>query len=191
MTQRAAVFLDRDGVIIQEVGYLNDPDQVELVDGAGEAIAKLNAAGLATVVVTNQAGVARGLFPEENVPRVHARLDDLLASHGARIDRYYHCPHHPHATVERYAVDCECRKPRPGMLRRAAEELELSLADSWLVGDKASDLQAAMAATCQPLLVMTGYGAATASAIKHSSLASATRQFASLAEAVGHLLRRV
>lgn len=119
-TPRPAVFLDRDGVLIEDVHYLKNPEQVRLTPGAGPAVARLNAEGLPVVVVTNQSGVARGYFPEEAVAEAHRRLDELLAEHGARIDRYYHCPHHPDGTVAAYRVACECRKPRPGMLLRAA-----------------------------------------------------------------------
>src|SRR6266851_9710002 len=120
MEKKPAVFLDRDGVLIEEVNYLTEVGQVRLIPGAAEAVAELNRAGVPVVVVTNQAGVARGYFPEERVAEVHVYLDELLAERGARVDRYYYCPHHPDAAVERYRVECECRKPKPGMLRRAA-----------------------------------------------------------------------
>ncbi|HEX3869486.1 MAG TPA: HAD-IIIA family hydrolase, partial [Pirellulales bacterium] len=140
------------------------------------------------IVVTNQAGVARGLFGESIIARVHERLDELLAAREARIDRYYHCPHHPEGSVAKYAIECQCRKPRPGMLHRASTEMHLDLAGSWLVGDKLSDLEAAAAAGCEPLLVTTGYGAETAARIERSSLAK-THIFASLVDAVDFCLR--
>jgi D-glycero-D-manno-heptose 1,7-bisphosphate phosphatase len=153
-----AFFLDRDGVIIEDAHYLADADQVRLLPGAAAAIAQLNRAGVAVVVVTNQSGVARGLFPESRIAEVHQRLDELLAREGARIDRYYHCPHHPTEGVGAYRRDCDCRKPRPGMLLRAAAELGLDLSASWMVGDKLSDAQAAHAAGCRTVLVRTGKG---------------------------------
>jgi D-glycero-D-manno-heptose 1,7-bisphosphate phosphatase len=113
------------------------------------------------VVVTNQAGVARGRFAEPAIAAVHAEIDGQLAEQGARIDRYYYCPHHPEGTVEQYRVVCRCRKPQPGMIERAAHELGLDPARSWLVGDKLSDLEAAWRAGASAILVRTGYGRET------------------------------
>jgi D-glycero-D-manno-heptose 1,7-bisphosphate phosphatase len=158
MGNRPAVFLDRDGVLIEEVRYLSEVGQVRLIAGAAEAVAALNRAGVPVVVATNQAGVAHGYFPEERVAEVHERLDELLARRGAWVDRYYYCPHHPEAEVERYRLRCDCRKPGPGMLRQAAMELGVDLAQSYLVGDKASDLEAGGAGGCKSILVRTGYG---------------------------------
>jgi D-glycero-D-manno-heptose 1,7-bisphosphate phosphatase len=189
MGSRAAVFLDRDGVLVEEVGYLSEVGQVRLIAGAAEAVAALNRAGMPVVVVTNQAGVARGYFSEERVAEVHRFLDGLLAARGARVDRYYYCPHHPEAEVERYRLRCDCRKPRPGMLRRAAMELHLNLAQSHLVGDKASDLAAGGAAGCKSILVRTGYGTLV-------DLSAADPRWnlihvaADLAEALWHVLPR-
>jgi D-glycero-D-manno-heptose 1,7-bisphosphate phosphatase len=159
MHKKAAVFLDRDGVLIEEVNYLTEVAQVRLIAGAAEAVANLNRAGIPVVVVTNQAGVAHGYFPEERVAEVHAYLDELLAERGAWVDRYYYCPHHADAAVERYRAECECRKPKPGMLRRAGAEMGLDLRRSYVVGDKVSDLLAGGAAGCKTILVRTGYGA--------------------------------
>jgi D-glycero-D-manno-heptose 1,7-bisphosphate phosphatase len=155
---RPAVFLDRDGTIIEEVGYLADPAAVVLIDGAAAAIARLNAAGVPVVVVTNQAGVARGYFPEECVGRVHDRLDELLAREGARVDGYFVCPHHPSEGRPPYRRDCDCRKPAAGLLLRAAEQLGLDLARSFMIGDKLSDVEAGARAGCGTVLVRTGYG---------------------------------
>ena len=157
---RHAAFLDRDGVVIEESHYLGDADRVRLVPGAGESIATLNRAGWVVVVVTNQSGVARGLFSRDSVCAVHERLASLLLEYGARIDSFYFCPHHPEAELEEYRQDCDCRKPKPGMLRRAAQELGLDLTASWMVGDRVSDLEAGAAAGCRTILVRTGYGAA-------------------------------
>jgi D-glycero-D-manno-heptose 1,7-bisphosphate phosphatase len=153
------VFLDRDGTVIEEVNYLSRVDQVRLIPGAAEAVARLNRSGVAVIVVTNQAGVARGYFAEQRVGEVHARLSDLLGRAGARVDAYYHCPHHGTEGVGSYRVACECRKPRPGMLLAAARDHGLDLTRSWMIGDKVCDLAAGAAAGCATVLVRTGHGA--------------------------------
>jgi len=155
---RPAIFLDRDGVVIEDSHYLGNSARVRLVPGAAETIAELNRAGWAVVIVTNQSGVARGLFPLEAVGAVHDHLAGLLRGHGARIDAFHFCPHHPEADVPAFRLDCECRKPKPGMLCRAAAELGLDLAESWMIGDRESDLEAGAAAGCRTVLVRTGYG---------------------------------
>jgi D-glycero-D-manno-heptose 1,7-bisphosphate phosphatase len=155
---REAVFLDRDGTLIEEVHYLAAPEQVRLLPGAADAVRQLNAAGALVVVVTNQAGVARGYFPERRVVEVHERLTALLAEHGARIDGYFYCPHHPTEGVGAYRVACACRKPKPGMLLTAARELDIDLARSWMIGDKPGDAEAGSAAGCRTILVRTGHG---------------------------------
>jgi D-glycero-D-manno-heptose 1,7-bisphosphate phosphatase len=137
---RAAVFLDRDGTIIEDVGYLADPDRVRLLPGAAEAISRLNNAGLLAVVVTNQSGIARGLFDEQAYEATRRRLDRLLADRGARLDAQYHCPHHPEVTGP-----CECRKPGLQLYRRAADELGIDLTASWWVGDRLRDVHPATA----------------------------------------------
>jgi D-glycero-D-manno-heptose 1,7-bisphosphate phosphatase len=158
-TLKPAVFLDRDGVVIEDSHYLGHADRIRPLPGAAEAIAGLNRAGWPVVVVTNQSGVARGLFSESDVGAVHARLAEVLREFGARIDAFHYCPHHPEAEVAAYRVECECRKPKSGMLRRAAAELGLDLAASWLVGDRVTDLEAGAAVGCRTVLVRTGYGA--------------------------------
>ena len=155
---REAVFLDRDGTIIEEVNYLASPEQVRLIPGAADAVRAFNEAGVLVVVVTNQAGVARGYFPESRVAEVHEHLSALLAEHGAHIDAYYHCPHHPTEGVGEYRVACDCRKPKPGLLLTAARELDIDLSRSWMIGDKACDAEAGAAAGCRTLLVRTGHG---------------------------------
>jgi D-glycero-D-manno-heptose 1,7-bisphosphate phosphatase len=157
---RPACFLDRDGTIIDQVEYLSDPQQVRLLPGAAAAIARLNQFGIPVVVVTNQAGMALGRFSEPSIAAIHSRLDSLLVAEGAFIDRYYYCPHHPAGVVDAYRAVCDCRKPQPGMLRRAAAELRLELKRSVMIGDKLSDLEAGRAAGCRAMLVRTGYGAA-------------------------------
>lgn len=157
---RPAVFLDRDGVLIEEVHYLARVEQVRMIPGAAEAVRRLNAAGLPVVVVTNQAGVARGYFPESQVGVVHEHLSRLLSDEaGGRIDLYDYSPYHPTEGVGDYRRDTDCRKPNPGMLVRCAARLDLDLGRSWMVGDKRSDLEAGAAVGCRTLLVQTGYGA--------------------------------
>ena len=154
---RPAVFLDRDGVLIRDVHLLTRPDQVELYACAPQAIRRLQEAGFAVVVVSNQPVVARGLASEQDVERIHAWIQELLRkSSGGQIDQFYFCPHHPNATLPQYRLACDCRKPRPGMLLRAAEEMDLDLGASYVVGDRISDIVAGQRAGCQTILVETG-----------------------------------
>jgi len=156
--KRWGVFLDRDGVINEEVGYLDDPDALKLIPGAADAIRRLSRAHIPVIVISNQAGVARGYFPEQRVHQIHEALSRLLAANGARIDRYYYCPHHPTEGVGPYRLDCECRKPEPGMLLKAAEEFGLNLRRCYLIGDKAIDIETGWRAGTHTILVLTGYG---------------------------------
>jgi D-glycero-D-manno-heptose 1,7-bisphosphate phosphatase len=167
---RPALFLDRDGVIVDEAEYLADPAQLRLLPGSAEAIAEVNRKGVPVIVVTNQSGVARGYFPESRVAEIHEQLDRLLAGQGGHITRYYYCPHHPTEGRSPYRVDCQCRKPRPGMLLQAARDLSLELQESYLVGDKLSDLEAGASAGCRTVLVRTGYGRALADTLKPQGL---------------------
>ena len=152
---RPAAFLDRDGTLIEEVNYLHRPDQVRLIPGVREALARLRAEGVALVVVTNQSGVARGYFTPDDVHAVHAHLEDLL---GMRFDGTYACFHHPHGEVAAWAGPCTCRKPAPGMLLRAAADHSLDVALSAMFGDKVSDLGAGRALGIPAFLVATGHG---------------------------------
>ena len=145
---RAAVFLDRDGTIIRDEHYLADPDGVVLLPGAGRAIQRVNQAELPVVVVTNQSGIARGLLNETQFGKVTARLDQLLAATGARIDATYMCPHHPD-----YTGACECRKPGTLLYQRAARDLDLDLKGSWYIGDKLRDVSPARALGGHGILV--------------------------------------
>lgn len=154
MGDRRAAFLDRDGTIIQEREYLADPDGVELVPGAAEAVRRLADAGFAIVVVTNQSGIARGLYNEAAFHRVQRRLEALLAAERARIDAVYFCPHHPDVTGP-----CDCRKPGTALHRRAAERLGLDLRRSVYVGDRLSDVAPARELGGFGVLVRTGHGA--------------------------------
>ena len=154
---RPAVFLDRDGTVIAERGYLGRLDLIELFPGSAEAIRLLGAAGYAVVIVTNQAGIARGFFDEGFVRSAHLRLDAMLRKQGAVVDGYYYCPHHPDGIVDRYRLRCECRKPAPGMVRQAAADLDLDVDRSFVVGDKWLDIGLARNAGATGVLVRTGY----------------------------------
>ncbi|HON38418.1 MAG: D-glycero-alpha-D-manno-heptose-1,7-bisphosphate 7-phosphatase [Desulfomonilia bacterium] len=136
-----AVFLDRDDTIIRDRHYLADPDGVELMPGAAEAIRLLNRHHIPAIVVTNQSGIARGLFDEHRLELIHQRLTELLAAHNAVLDAIYYCPHHPHGSVERYSIACTCRKPEPGLLMKAARDFGLDLAGCYMVGDKPEDME--------------------------------------------------
>lgn len=148
-----AVFLDRDGVINIDKGYLHRVEDFEFIPGASEAVRLLNDAGFLVVVVTNQSGVARGYFTMEAVELLHRHIEEALAAAGARVDAWYVCPHHPD-----HGEDCCCRKPLPGMLTQAAADLQIDLTRSFMVGDKASDIEAGLAAGCRALLVGTEGG---------------------------------
>jgi D-glycero-D-manno-heptose 1,7-bisphosphate phosphatase len=152
--KRPAVFFDRDNTLIVTDGYLGNPAGVVLVEGAADAVARARALGYATVVFSNQSGVARGLFSEETVHAVNARLDELLhdQNRGAIIDRHEFCPFHPDATVESYRKESELRKPRPGMILQAAQRLALDLSRSWVIGDAPRDIEAGQAAGCRTIL---------------------------------------
>ena len=153
-----AVFIDRDGTLTEEVGYVNHPDRLRLLPRSAEAIRRLNAAGVAAVVVTNQAGIARGYFSEEVLQAVNASLVAQLSAAGARLDGIYACLHHPTEGEPPYRAHCDCRKPLPGLLTRAAAALDLDLRASVMVGDKASDLVPGRAVGARAVLVLTGYG---------------------------------
>jgi D-glycero-D-manno-heptose 1,7-bisphosphate phosphatase len=189
---RAAVLLDRDGVLIEDVDLLVRPDQIRVLDGVPNALGRLAAAGFALVVVTNQTIVARGLAEEDELAALNDAVEAELHGAGAPgLDGFYVCPHHPSATVERYRVDCECRKPRPGLVLRAAAELGLDLGASTLVGDRLSDVAAGAAAGCATVRVRTG--AHDAPAIETPvDLSSVTPDFecADLAEAAEWILAR-
>jgi len=155
---RRAIFMDRDGTVCEEVGYVNHVDRIRLLPRSAAAIKAANDAGYQTVVVTNQAGVARGYFAETLVDDVHDRVRELLAEQGARLDGIYYCPHHPEVGPPPYRKECTCRKPRPGMLERARDEMGIDLGASYMVGDSAKDLGAGHRAGTTNVLVLTGYG---------------------------------
>jgi len=150
-----AVFMDRDGTIIEDPGYLADLDAVKLLPGVELAIKSLAQAGYKLVVVTNQSGIARGMLTEEQLERIHGEMRRQLGEHNAHIDGIYYCPYHPEGTVEGYAVDSPLRKPEPGMLLKAAGDLGIDLSESWMVGDSPRDIDAGQRAGCRTIRVRT------------------------------------
>ncbi|MBI4486931.1 MAG: HAD family hydrolase [Acidobacteria bacterium] len=155
----AGVFVDRDGTLIEEVGYLDRAERVALYPWTADAIRALNRAGFKIVLVSNQSGVARGFFTEAIVDEVHRHMAALLGAGGARIDAYYYCPHHPDGKVAGYAIPCECRKPNRGLVDRASRELGIDPARSFVVGDRWLDVGLARTIGARGILVRTGYGA--------------------------------
>jgi len=155
---RPAIFLDRDGTLSHEVGYVNHPSRFRPYPWSVDAVRAINRAGWLAVLVTNQAGVARGYFPEKVVHEVMDKLQGAMEAGGARFDAVYVCLHHPTLGAPPYRKDCDCRKPRPGLLRRAEAELGADLPRSWVVGDRQGDLQVAWNAGARGALVKTGYG---------------------------------
>ncbi|HPQ70711.1 MAG TPA: HAD family hydrolase [bacterium] len=155
---KPAVFLDRDGTVTREVGYVNHVDRLELLPHSAAAIRRLNEAGVPVVLATNQAGAARGYFPFELIAKVHQRLNELLAAEGAHLDGIYFCPHVAEGKIAPYNVECECRKPKTKMLEDAARDLDLDLAASFTVGDKITDVVLAHRAGARGVFVLTGYG---------------------------------
>lgn len=158
MSGRPAIFLDRDGTLAHEVGYVNHPSRFRLYPWAVDTVRLINRGGLLAVVVTNQAGVARGYFPESQIVEVHEMMRVAMEAGGARLDGVYYCPHHPEVGEPPYRLDCDCRKPRPGLLRTAAAELGADLERSWVVGDRHGDLALAWSVGARGALVKTGYG---------------------------------
>ena len=157
-TKQPAVFLDRDGTINEQMGYINHISRFVLLSGVARAIRKLNEHTIPVVVVSNQSGLARGYFPASLLDEVHKKMDQQLAAEGAHIDGLYICPHHPEAKEKKYRKACNCRKPKTGLLKQAAADLNLDLTRSFMVGDRWSDLKCGAAAGATTILVLTGYG---------------------------------
>jgi D-glycero-D-manno-heptose 1,7-bisphosphate phosphatase len=158
MKKNTAVFLDRDGTINEEVGYLDSLDKIQIIPVSYEAIRLINLSGMKAIVITNQTGVARGFFTEEFVSSANELIQSDLKKQGAYIDKFYYCPHHPTEGKGIYLQTCNCRKPAPGMILSAAGEFNISLTESYLVGDTFRDIQAAKSAGIKAILVKTGYG---------------------------------
>jgi len=159
MRLRTAVFFDRDGVLNEDSGYIGHPSRLEIYPFAAAAVRQVNEAGLPAVLITNQAGVARGYFDEAMVQEINALLQTALAREGAQLDAIYYCPHHPEGTEARYRVACECRKPKPGMLLAAARDHGLDLRRSSLISDRVAEVGMMQALGGYGVLVLTGYGA--------------------------------
>lgn len=148
-----AIFLDRDGTLIEDPGYINNPNQVKLLDGVPEALTQLKSMGYKLVVVSNQSGIARGLVSEKALRQIHDRLRRLLAQGDATLDKIYYCPFHPEGAVAKYRKESNLRKPRPGMLLTAAEEMDIDLTGSWVIGDSPRDVEAGLKAGCKTILL--------------------------------------
>ncbi|MEI8172251.1 MAG: HAD family hydrolase [Deltaproteobacteria bacterium] len=158
MKKHAAVFLDRDGTINEEVGYLDNLDKLQILPEAFEAVRLVNQSGMKTVVITNQSGIGRGFFDEAFVGRVHEEMRSLFLKEGAVIDSFYYCPHHPTEGMGQYRQVCSCRKPEPGLLLKAAEDLDIDLGKSYMIGDMPKDVEVGQRAGAKGILVQTGYG---------------------------------
>ena len=148
-----AIFLDRDETLIEDPGYINHPDQVKLLDGIAEALIELKALGYKLIVVTNQSAVARGIVTEKVLGEIHSRLKQLLAEKDAFLDGIYYCPYHPDGVVPKYRQESDCRKPNPGMLLKAADEMDIDLSQSWCIGNSIRDVEAGQRAGCKTILV--------------------------------------
>jgi D-glycero-D-manno-heptose 1,7-bisphosphate phosphatase len=190
MKARFGVFLDRDGTVTEEIGYVNDANRLRLIPSSAEAISLLNRKGIPAILATNQAGVARGYFKEEMIGACHDRLEEMLAALGARLDAIFYCLHHPNVGEPPYRSDCNCRKPKPGMLLKAAEEFSLDLSRSYVIGDKASDLEVAEAVGAHPLLVKTGYGLGEIELYKGKWKVEPEGLFINLFEAVSYIIEK-
>ncbi|MFC2001748.1 D-glycero-alpha-D-manno-heptose-1,7-bisphosphate 7-phosphatase [Chloroflexota bacterium] len=148
-----AVFLDRDGTIIEDVGYLDSCDEIKFLPRVNEAIKLLNENGFKVIIITNQSGVARGYFTEATVKEINSYVQKSLSKQGAYIDRSYYCPHHIEGAIIQYKKECHCRKPNPGMIEEAARELGIDLEDSFVIGDKLIDVEAGRRAGCSTILL--------------------------------------
>jgi D-glycero-D-manno-heptose 1,7-bisphosphate phosphatase len=156
--KRRAVFLDRDGTLNKDVGYPNSFEAIEIYPYSYEAVRRINKTGFLTVVLTNQSGIGRGLIEEKNLKEIHQRMLDLFFKNDARLDGVYYCPHYINSVNPEYRKDCTCRKPNPGMALRAAEDLNIQLEGSYMVGDKAEDIELGLNFGATPILLLTGHG---------------------------------
>ena len=156
--KRPAVFIDRDGTINEQMGYINHISRFVLLPGTAEGIRLLNRHQYLAIIVSNQSGVARGYFPMELIDRVHAHMKDLLAKEGANIDGIFFCPHYPRGIVPEYSVECDCRKPRTGLVQKACEEFDIDMKNSYVIGDRCSDIELAERSNLKGIMVTTGYG---------------------------------
>jgi D-glycero-D-manno-heptose 1,7-bisphosphate phosphatase len=153
-----AIFIDRDGTLNEDVGYITEISQFRLFDFAAESIKLINDAGWYAVIITNQAGIARGDYTEEFLVQIHAQMETSLLRRGARLDAIYYCPHHPDFGVPPYRQDCNCRKPKPGLIEKAAKDHSLDLRECYVIGDRSRDVETGYAVGARSVMVMTGYG---------------------------------
>lgn len=186
---RPAVFLDRDGTINEEVGYLHEVERLSLIPGAAVAIKRLNDHALLAVCISNQSGVARGYHSEDAVLEINTRLEELLWAEGARLDGIYFCPHHPTEGEDPYRIDCGCRKPGTAMIEQAVSDLSIDLARSFLIGDRLTDIETAHNAGVKGVLVLTGYGAEEYAHVHPGYSAVPDHVSRDIAEAVDWILR--
>ncbi len=156
--KRPAIFIDRDGTINEQMGYINHLSRFHIFSGVPEAIRLLNENNFFVIVVTNQSGVARGYFPIELVENIHEYMRDTLEKQGAKIDAVFFCPHYPRSRLKEYALECDCRKPKTGMIRQALDRFDIDLAQSYMIGDHYTDLEFAHNGNIKSIMVKTGYG---------------------------------
>lgn len=156
--KRKAVFLDRDGTLNKDVGYPNSFEAIEIYPYSYEAVRRINSAGFLAVVVTNQSGIGRGLIEEKKLEDIHRSMSDLFVQNNARLDRFYYCPHYIDSIIPKYRKDCACRKPNPGMALKAAEDLNIALKGSYMVGDKMEDIEFGLNFDARSVLLLTGHG---------------------------------
>ncbi len=171
--KRKAVFLDRDGTINKDVGYPNSFNVIEIYPYSIEAVRKLNESGLLAVIVTNQSGIGRGLIVEKNLHDIHQKMSDLFARQKARFDGIYYCPHYLFSPDPEYRDECQCRKPNPGMGLKAAEDLNIDLKNSYMVGDKVEDVQFGLNIEAKPILCLTGFGQESLPKLKEKGITPA------------------
>lgn len=153
---KKAIFIDKDGTLIRDIAYNTDPDKIELEPYADVALQLLSRQDYSLIVVSNQAGIAKGYFPESDMQGVIIKVKSLLAEAGITLDGFFYCPHHPEGQIPEYTMDCSCRKPEPGMILKAAEMLNIDLAGSWMIGDILNDVEAGNRAGCRSLLINNG-----------------------------------
>jgi D-glycero-D-manno-heptose 1,7-bisphosphate phosphatase len=173
-----AVFLDRDGTIIKEIGYLRDIKDIIFIDGAIEAIRRFNNKGFRVIVTTNQSGIARGFLTEEKLREIHDYMAKILNDNNACIDEWLYCPHHLEGVVEKYRVECDCRKPRAGMILTSQQKYDISLENSFVIGDSIRDIKLGINAGVHPILVLTGYGKDNLTRIREENISETRYQVA-------------
>ncbi len=156
--KRPAIFIDRDGTINEQMGYINHLSRFHILPGVSEAIKSLNDSNYLAIVITNQSGIARGYFPLELLESLHSFMIETLEKDGAKIDDIFYCPHYPNSKIEEYAIACDCRKPKTGMISQAQEKFDIDLENSYMIGDHYTDLEFASNAGIKSIMVKTGYG---------------------------------